>query len=765
MRLVTRSVLREIWPPFLLGLAAYTFIILLRSLLDLAGLMLRGGSTFGAGLRLLALTLPNVVVLTLPMSLLLAILVGVGRMSADSEVVALKASGVGLAGLYRPILLFSGILGLFVLFLTTEVYPRTNELLGQETIRLAANAIVQRVQPRVFSRIDDRVFFANRAAVGGPGWDDVLISDHSDPQAEKVIIARTATFRVDHSALWLDLTDATTHEVDPADPSRYQRYRNAFQSILIKPALEATRTARARLTFDKGLRSQTLSELYATERRVARQSPDRYRLAWVEIHKRFSIAAACLVFGLLALPLGLTNRRGGKGSGFAVSLGIILLYYVLLNNGENWAEEGRISPALAMWLPNVLFFGCALVAILRSRREHRSWRDRFAEIANRLLPRRRVGARISIRRRRRPVFRFPSLMDRYVLARFLSAAAIVFASVILLYVIVDYSDQADEILSHHIPAAVVAQYYRASLFPMINDVAPFAILISSLIALGLFSRYNEDTACKAGGISTFRLGAPVLVLAFLTSGLAYLDGEYILPTATREANELRNVIHNRPRNYGLTMMDRTWLLGGHGLIWNYDAYDRDHETLIQPALYQFDAAFQLTTRIGARTARWTGSGWEFEQGWVRTFSGPLELSFTRFRRRIVHVPERPRDFAAERRHPEEMRYRELARYIDRLSQTGYPIADLETALYGKIAQPLAILIMAFLALPFAFSIGKRGALTGIGVALGLGMAFLVVSAFASKLGQVGALPPILAAWSPNAIFAMAAGYRMLQLRT
>jgi lipopolysaccharide export LptBFGC system permease protein LptF len=139
MRLVTRSVLREIWPPFLLGLAAYTFIILLRSLLDLAGLMLRGGSTFGAGLRLLALTLPNVVVLTLPMSLLLAILVGVGRMSADSEVVALKASGVGLAGLYRPILLFSGILGLFVLFLTTEVYPRTNELLGQETIRLAAN--------------------------------------------------------------------------------------------------------------------------------------------------------------------------------------------------------------------------------------------------------------------------------------------------------------------------------------------------------------------------------------------------------------------------------------------------------------------------------------------------------------------------------------------------------------------------------------------------------------------------------------------------
>jgi LPS export ABC transporter permease LptG/LPS export ABC transporter permease LptF len=765
MRLITRSVLREIWPPFLLGFAAYTFIILLRSLLDLAGMMLRGGSTFGGSLRLLALTLPNVIVLTLPMALLLAILIGVGRMSADSEIVALRASGVGLAGLYRPILLFSGALGLLVLFLTTEVYPRTNDLLGQETIRLAANAIVQRVQPRVFSRIDDRVFFANRAAVGRPGWEDVLISDHSDPQSEKVVIARTATFRVDHNALWLDLTDATTHQVDPADPTRYQRYRNAFQSILIKAALDLTRTARARMTFDKGLRSQTLSELYRTQQRVEHQAPDRYRLAWVEIHKRFAIAAACLVFGLLGLPLGVTNRRGGKGSGFAVSLGIILLYYVLLNNGENWAEEGRIHPALAMWLPNALFFAAAVVAILRSRRDHRSWRERLSPIAEVLLRRRRAGLPAPARRRRRVVLRFPSLIDRYVLARFLSAAVIVFASVILLYVIVDYSDQADEILSHHIPAAIVGQYYRYLLFPMVNDVAPFAILIASLIALGLFSRYNEDTACRAGGISLFRMGAPVLVLAFLASGLAYLEGEYILPTANREANELRNVIHNRPRDYGLALMDRTWLLGPKGVIWNFDAYDRARQTLIRPALYQLDASFGLATRIGARTARWTGTAWEFEHGWIRKFSGPLEVSFAQFERKKIDVPERPRDFAAEKRHPEEMRFRELARYIDRLSHTGYPIADLETALYRKIAQPLAIFVMALLALPFAFSIGKRGALTGIGVALALGMAFLVVSAFATKLGEVGALPPLAAAWSPNALFTIAAGYRMLQLKT
>src|SRR5438093_9617303 len=112
-----------------------------------------------------------------------------------------------------------------------------------------------------------------------------------------------------------------------------------------------------------------------------------------------------------------------------------------------------------------------------------------------------------------------------------------------------------------------------------------------------------------------------------------------------------------------------------------------------------------------------------------------------------------------------MRFRELQRYTRRLRRSGYPTAALETALQSKIAGPLLIPVMALLAIPFAFRIGKRGALAGIGVGLALGMVFLIANAFFTKLGDVGALPPPLAAWSPQVLFSTAAAFLLVRLRT
>ena len=127
--------------------------------------------------------------------------------------------------------------------------------------------------------------------------------------------------------------------------------------------------------------------------------------------------------------------------------------------------------------------------------------------------------------------------------------------------------------------------------------------------------------------------------------------------------------------------------------------------------------------------------------------------------------EPPAAFTRERRTPEEMTLRELDAYTRRLERTGYPIASLATALHQKIAKPVLIPLMALLAVPFAFRIGKRGTLAGIGVGLGLGMVFVVANEFFTRLGAVGALPPLLAAWSPNVLFATATTYLLLRLRT
>jgi lipopolysaccharide export LptBFGC system permease protein LptF len=170
-------------------------------------------------------------------------------------------------------------------------------------------------------------------------------------------------------------------------------------------------------------------------------------------------------------------------------------------------------------------------------------------------------------------------------------------------------------------------------------------------------------------------------------------------------------------------------------------------------------------RINASSARWNGAAWSFESGWIRTFQGPVESLFQEFRETPLLAEDPPRIFSALKQRPDEMRYRALARYVSRLAKTGYPVAPLATGLAAKPATAAQAIVLALLAIPFAFTVGKRGALTGVGIGLACGMLFLILAAFFTKLGEVGSLPPALAAWSPNLIFSLFAGYRLTRLRT
>ena len=166
--------------------------------------------------------------------------------------------------------------------------------------------------------------------------------------------------------------------------------------------------------------------------------------------------------------------------------------------------------------------------------------------------------------------------------------------------------------------------------------------------------------------------------------------------------------------------------------------------LVSPSIYQFDRNFELSRRTAAREATWEAATrtWVLRQGWTRELQGGETLTFQTFlEERTAGDP--PAAYAAERRTPAEMRFRELQRYT----------------------RPLFLPVMALLALPFAFRVGKRGALAGIGVGLVLGMVFLISTSLFIKLGDVAALPPLLAAWSPHVLFTTLASFLLVRLRT
>lgn len=768
MRLISRSVLREIWPPFLLGFSAYTFILLVRTIYFLADFFVRRSATLGEVVWLVVLSLPWIIVLTLPMALLLGVLIGIGRLSGDSEVIAMRACGVGPSAIARPVLGAAAFLAVAVFFFYNVVLPRANDTLTRETARVASTSIINVVHPRTFREVRSGLtLFFDRTAPDGRSLEGVFLQvGEEDDRASQIIVARRGALNLEGNHLWLDLETSTLHEYDPADPSRYRTNRNATHRILV--AGDVGLPSSASVSFGKSLRAQSLSELFATSRAMKGRSPENYRLAWVEIHKKISIPFACLAFAIVGIPLAETSRRGGKGSGFAISLAIIVLYYVLLSSGETWAQQGRLPPAVAIWLPNAVLLAIGVTAMARSGRERGRLRLPFAfaglisRASTAKLPRRAETAR---RSQWAGLMRFPILLDRYVLARFFSVLLLVSASVLLLAVIVDYADHIDKIAKNRPSAEILVGYYRNFLITISLQIAPFAILLATLIGFGILSKNNEDTAFRANGVSLHRLGAPVFVFSLLAAAASFAAGEYVQPIAQRAQARYRNIIYGRPPDYGLaTSAERRWHYGPGREIWHQESSDTDKGVLVSPTVFFFDDAFDVVRRDSAREAVWTGSDWTFRQGWSRTFGATSDSSYRTFlEERLPGDP--PSTFTRDRRGADEMRFRELERYARRLRASGYPTGELETALQAKISTPLLIPLMALLAIPFAFRIGKRGTLAGVGVGLALGMAFLIASSFFTKVGEVGALPPVLAAWSPNVLAATAAAWLLLRLRT
>ena len=765
MRLVSRSVLREIWPPFLLGFAAYTFILLIRTVYFLADFFVRRSASFGEVALLAVLSLPWIVVLTLPMAFLLGVLIGIGRLAGDSEIVALRSCGVGPASVYRPALGAAVFLSAGVFLLYNLALPGANERLTKSLARVAATSIVNVVHPRTFREARPGVtLYFDHAGADGRSLEGVFVKLGEEwEKDQRIIVARRGALTLEGDRLWLDLFHSTVHEYDAADPSHYRLNRSEAQRVLL--AGDIWNSASPNVAYEKSLRNQSLGELLATAERVRMQSPENYRLAWVEIHKKFSIPFACLAFAIVGIPIAESARRGGRGSAFAISLVIIVLYYVLLSAGETWGQQGKLPPGFAIWLPNVLLLAAGAAAILRSGRERARWRWSLP-VPGRRVPGRAPLSPAPVRPRFGSLLRFPAILDRYILGRFLAVLLFSSVSVLLLALIVDYADRVGRIAKNHPPSSAVLGYYRVFLLGISAQIAPFVALIATLVCLGILSKNNEDTAFRASGVALHRLAAPIL--AAMTAGglLFFAMGEYVLPFAAQQEARYRNIINGRPEDYGVarTPSERNWRRAGDGSIWHQEESDPAKGILVSPSLFRFDADFELARRDSARLATWNGSEWVFRQGWSRSFGKAPETAYrTYLEDRVAGDP--PGSFLRERRTPEQMRWRELQRYARRLKTGGYATGDLETAMYAKFAAPALVPLMALLGVPFAFRIGRRGALAGIGIGLALGMGLLIATAFFTKLGDVGALPPVLAAWSPNVLATTLAVYLLLRLRT
>ncbi len=799
VRKLDRYLMTEILGPLGLGFVVYTFILLIRFLFQSAEMIIRRGLPVSIVGRLLLMTLPNIVVLTLPMSLLFGTLIAVGRLSSDSELIAMRASGLSLLTLYRPILLLSGLLTLLNTALMVYVLPWGNHALQELRLDIATQTVAQQVEPRVFyEEWEGKVVYVFEVPQGSKRWKGVFLAE-AIPSTDKnqITTADWGEVLVDPAGerLVLRLYNAIQHKVDLSAPDRYEISRHRRLDLVLDD--QFTSEQKAKLSASKGIRELTLSELRDLEDDPSVDS-EQHNLARVEIHKKFSIPAACLVFGLFALPLGINNRRGGKASGFALSIGILILYYILLNNGEEAARFGRAPAWLAMWFPNILLAAFGIFLLVRRNRDKSlllsrvdRWiredvwggilalrgirRERRREVREARERRRaeRVRPETEPRRPRlvlllpRPRIVFPNIMDRYVSRLFAWVFLLVVLSGVSLFIIFDLSENFDDILKNKVGSGVVLSYYKYLSLQMFYEIAPIVVLVATLLTFSLLSRTNEITAAKSLGMSLYRLSLSAVAAALLvTFFCGYLESS-VLPASNEKVAKLKDRIHGKVTARTYRRADRQWLFGQGRYIYNYIHYDPQQASLQRLQVFDFDDQHRLARRLYSESARYVGDdAWVFNNGWARSFQGVDVTAYTRFQEpKIVRYPETPAYFDSEIRPPEQMRYGELKGYIQELRESGQSVPELQVQLEEKIALPVASLIMSLVALPFAFRLGRQGALYGIGVSLVLGIAFMAVYAFFTKMGAAGALPPSVAVWSPAAVFSLLSGYLFLGVRT
>ncbi len=788
MRVIDRYVIREIVPPFLIALLVFTFILIIPFIIDLAEQMIAKGVPWGMLLQLMATLVPAAAALTIPMALLIGILVGLGRLSADREVVVLMACGVSPYRLLQPILFVGVICWGLSSWVLLKAMPDANQTFRELSTKIVMDRAEGEVRPRVFFEdFPGIVLYVNEVPLGGTGWQDVLAADTSNPSQPVVYLAKRGRMLVDRNArtIQMVLEEGTRHATKVQDPSAYEVLRFDSTIVTLDPESVFPRQGPAR-----GDRELSIEELHAKgeEMRAQGLSPHNQIM---EIHKKFSIPVACFVFGILGLALGASHRKDGKLAAFVLGIGVIFTYYVIMYGGEAMAKGHLIPAWLAMWLPNFVL-GAVGLAMLVSRAKTADSPIRIS------LPRwftRRAAATPQAgdelaatveaaspggRRRVVVVFKVPQfslpgprLLDVYLAKQYLRILGMTTVGILGLFYISTFVDLSDKWFKGQTSLGMLAQFLFWSTPLWLTYIIALAVLLSALVTIGLLTKNSELIVMRACGISLYRTALPLVVFALAASALLFAMEERVLATANRNADRLKHIIRTgSPQTFGV--LNRKWIVGRHGEVYHYQFYDLRRQELNSLSVFNFDAAsHSIRSRVFAAKATYApvaGRGgpvprWRLEQGWSREFGAKMQVkNFARFADRTLPL-EAADYFVTEAREPDLMNFGQLRAYVAELRASGYNVLEHEVGLYRKVAFPFVTLVMTLIAVPFAVSTGKRGAMYGIGIGIVLALVYWTMISVFAAFGAGGLLDPMLAAWAPNLIFGAAAAVLFLTVRT
>jgi LPS export ABC transporter permease LptF/LPS export ABC transporter permease LptG len=800
VRLIDRYLIREIAPYGVMGFLLLTSAIFLHEASRFSELFIvfsRHGLPTGPLFSLIFSVLPGILVYTVPISLLLGVLMGLGRLSADSEITALRASGVGRLRLLYPLSVLGLAAAAFMLYLTAELLPvshRTLATLKETRGALAYQGISTQIKPRIFEEsVPGKVFYVQEIDRHTNEWRNIFIADTSgpDPDQPKIYTARSGRLTAPVAGADLPemhLDGAESHTTENIKDRKNLEYNvDAFERLAITfetPGRPVEQPDKIELP---SVEQMSLRDL------IAYASPPEQALKHrMEIHRRFALPVTCVVFVLIGLAFGVSNQRAGRSYGLLVGLLLTVAFYMLLLGCEQSALKGAIPVWLGAWGPNLGFLTLGAVGMFGRNTAVRNlfggwlagWIRALTvpdEDGDAAEPR-EAGRAVRVRR---AWLGFPRLIDRLIISDLVRRFLLATVGLTAVFLIVTIFGLIGQIVENRVPAGVVIGYVLYLSPQILTSMAPLSVLVAVMVTFGLMAGGSQIVALKASGQSIYRLALPVFFIALTLAATLFALQNFVLPITNRQQEDLRQQIRSgQEPARTLYQTDRKWIFGKGSRIYFFRHFDPVEKTFASLSVFDLDPlTFEIKKRVWTSQARWQDptaehlqdenpdndtTGWFLKEGWIREFEGGRVTKADPFGAGAgerLAVEETPEYFTRTATDADKLNFEELLREITELSQSGFDVLDLRIELQSKLAYPLTCLVMALVGLPFAFSVGKRGALFGVAVGLAIGLMFWGALGLFTQMGRYEILPPVLSAWAPNLLFGAAGAYLFLTART
>lgn len=727
-RTLRRAVLRELVFPSLFALAGITFVVLAADLVGYSDLVVNRG--FGVGEVAWIALYRSVPMLgrAIPFAVLVGVLVGLGRLGADREIVALEAAGISARTLAGPVAAFAALFTAAGVALALAAVPWANRSLDATLRAFSAGERGTPFRSGQVERLGDWRLVAREVSPRG----DVLRSlAVRAPSLGGTVFAERATLDHEDGHRTLAIENGVVMATVGNEPTqvRFESMRQVLAAPERVDSLEgwAASAPVAELLASMGAGAD------ASRRREARQ----------EWHQRVALPIGTVIFALLGVGLSIARARPSRSSGMVLGIAAAVVYYGLLQLGNGLARAETFPVELAVWLPNLVLGALAAVLLvtLPARRSGpvcpHGWARRGGEAAAR-PPR---------------LHRF--VLDRYLLVTFLELLLLCFGALLAAYFVIDLLDNMKWFTKYGSTPGEVLRFYGARLPLLASRVVPMALLVASALTLSLLGATGELVGMRACGIPTSRIVAPVL-MACIVAAVAYHPlANDLVPRANARASRIKQT---EIKDKGAVQV-KLWSLSGDRLL-EAERLDPMAGTASGVVLYELGPDGLPRYRTDAAHALHVGGGnWSLEE--PRRFAIDAEGIHPIAAEPIVQLGQ---DAVVEVE-GEHLSIADLRREIRVLRERGLDPTAFRVDLAIKLASPLACLLLPALALLFAAGGPPfpKPVHTLVASALA-GGGWVLLAAVGASLGYGGAVSPWLAGFGPVGVLGGAAAVLATRVR-